>query len=244
MGDQAESKLCVVCADSIPSQAIKCTRCQSYQNWRRHLSVGNSSLALLVALLAVIGPATEGLKDLLEWRREVLQKEVELAIANFTPNEASVLVSNKTDRSIVAGAFQCALKLPLDGEFSLSTFVESGYSKFDWPKSHQTIDFLVSYSSPKIELIAANSEAYVEYVSDFVSPPLRFSGNPEDEAMSYCYLEGKNSANSLVPNGLLLEPSYLLFFDALELIERADFHESQADEKADWISKIDKARGK
>jgi predicted nucleic acid-binding Zn ribbon protein len=48
------SKPCRVCANAIPTQASYCTHCQSYQNWRRHLQFGQTTLSLLVALVAVL----------------------------------------------------------------------------------------------------------------------------------------------------------------------------------------------
>ena len=48
------SKLCRVCANSIPAQASYCTHCESFQNWRRHLQLGQATLPMLVALVAVL----------------------------------------------------------------------------------------------------------------------------------------------------------------------------------------------
>lgn len=45
---------CSTCHEPIFPGARKCVHCDSYQDWRRHLSMGSSVLALLVALVSVI----------------------------------------------------------------------------------------------------------------------------------------------------------------------------------------------
>lgn len=45
---------CSTCCSDIHSAAKKCTACGSYQDWRRHLQISSSVLALLVALVSVI----------------------------------------------------------------------------------------------------------------------------------------------------------------------------------------------
>lgn len=52
-------KACRVCGDSIPSAAIKCRHCGSYQNWRRFLDLGQGTIALLIALISVSTLAVE-----------------------------------------------------------------------------------------------------------------------------------------------------------------------------------------
>lgn len=46
--------LCLTCCKPIHPKAKKCSECDSYQDWRRHLSMGSSVLALLVALVSVL----------------------------------------------------------------------------------------------------------------------------------------------------------------------------------------------
>jgi hypothetical protein len=53
-------KACAVCAALMPAQAIKCTVCDSFQNWRQYLSFPQlpTILALLTALASVIASST------------------------------------------------------------------------------------------------------------------------------------------------------------------------------------------
>ncbi|HEV3236124.1 MAG TPA: hypothetical protein VGZ25_03995 [Gemmataceae bacterium] len=50
-----ETKLCLTCAEPIRKAALKCRFCGSYQDWRRRLPISSTILALIVALVSVIG---------------------------------------------------------------------------------------------------------------------------------------------------------------------------------------------
>lgn len=44
---------CLVCREEIRPDALKCVHCDSFQDWRRHVNLSNTVLALLVALVSV-----------------------------------------------------------------------------------------------------------------------------------------------------------------------------------------------
>lgn len=47
-------KLCKLCSEEIKKGAIICIHCNSFQDWRRFLTISNTTLALLIALITVI----------------------------------------------------------------------------------------------------------------------------------------------------------------------------------------------
>ena len=53
-GEGATTKLCRTCAKPMPAAGLKCTECDSYQDWRRFSTVSAPVLSLLVALIAVL----------------------------------------------------------------------------------------------------------------------------------------------------------------------------------------------
>jgi hypothetical protein len=55
MADHHKTKRCPVCDEPIGIAARKCIHCNSYLNYRRLFVFGNDTLALLTALLAVLG---------------------------------------------------------------------------------------------------------------------------------------------------------------------------------------------
>jgi hypothetical protein len=53
----AATKACRICGEDIKLSAIKCTHCDSYQDWRSSLTFSSTILSLLVALIAVLTAA-------------------------------------------------------------------------------------------------------------------------------------------------------------------------------------------
>jgi hypothetical protein len=51
----SDDPVCKICKKSIPVSAKVCTECDHYQDWRRFLTIGSSSLSLIIALISVIG---------------------------------------------------------------------------------------------------------------------------------------------------------------------------------------------
>ena len=44
---------CKICKEKIHKDAIICTHCNNFQNWRRHLGLSSSFLSILLALISV-----------------------------------------------------------------------------------------------------------------------------------------------------------------------------------------------
>jgi ribosomal protein L40E len=67
---QPATKICRDCAERIPDKARKCGHCDAYQDWRRVIFLSNSTLSLLVALVAVLAFAIPIIKSALTPRYE------------------------------------------------------------------------------------------------------------------------------------------------------------------------------
>jgi hypothetical protein len=57
-------KRCWSCRSKIPTDAKICTKCEAYQDWRRHLSTTNIVAAALVSVIALISPLKDGFEYL------------------------------------------------------------------------------------------------------------------------------------------------------------------------------------
>ena len=73
-GFMNKSVRCKVCAARINQSAQKCTKCHSYQDWRRYLAFSSSVLALLVALASVLSFAVP------VWREAFLAKNSKIDV--------------------------------------------------------------------------------------------------------------------------------------------------------------------
>ena len=58
-------KECVVCGEQIPATAQKCTHCEGFQDWRRHINFSATVLALLTALVSVVSTSLPNIIELL-----------------------------------------------------------------------------------------------------------------------------------------------------------------------------------
>jgi len=59
-------KTCKTCGHEIPDMAIKCTTCGSFQNWRGHINVSSTVLALLIALVSVVASSIPVLSEMFD----------------------------------------------------------------------------------------------------------------------------------------------------------------------------------
>jgi hypothetical protein len=64
--ERCGSKMCISCGALMPTPALKCTACNSFQDWRRYLPFDATILALLTALASVL---TTGAPAIIGWAR-------------------------------------------------------------------------------------------------------------------------------------------------------------------------------
>jgi hypothetical protein len=86
--------LCTTCFKPIDPRAKKCTGCDSYQDWRRHLSMSGSVLALLVALVSVIALATPMIQAALAPK----DSKLHFTVQGVAHNQIYIMVSNSGTR--------------------------------------------------------------------------------------------------------------------------------------------------
>jgi len=58
-----DTQLCRSCRESIAVSALRCRHCGEFQNWKSYLGLGNSVLALLIALISVFTLAVKVVVD-------------------------------------------------------------------------------------------------------------------------------------------------------------------------------------
>src|ERR1041384_5286666 len=76
---------CVACKQPIPKGASFCNTCKIDQGWRRHISISNTTLALLVAVAGAISNAYTSISNYLD-------RESNTSISVTTANEESIAV--------------------------------------------------------------------------------------------------------------------------------------------------------
>lgn len=94
------ASLCHNCKSPLNAGAVYCLHCESYQNWRRHLSLSSSVLALLVALVTVTSASAPTVVGAL--RRQYSQ--VELSLLDYDRPSFTILAVNQGNRRAVLAA--------------------------------------------------------------------------------------------------------------------------------------------
>jgi predicted nucleic acid-binding Zn ribbon protein len=98
-------KHCPVCAEPINKLAWKCIHCQSELGaWRRRLSVSSSVLALLVALVSVVGATAPTIIESLRSKNSVA-----FILEEATDKKISVFASNVGTRQAVVSTGEISL---------------------------------------------------------------------------------------------------------------------------------------
>jgi ribosomal protein L40E len=88
-------KVCRQCRLAIPFEARICHHCNSYQDWRGHLNVSSTVLALVVALISVLTNAIPAINTAIGQHTS----KVAVGQVNLSPTELAMVVSNLGDKA-------------------------------------------------------------------------------------------------------------------------------------------------
>lgn len=68
MNDADTERICWACRQSLTDKQIVCLKCNSWQNWRRHLNLSNTTLSLIVAILALASVLIQNAEEIwIKW---------------------------------------------------------------------------------------------------------------------------------------------------------------------------------
>ena len=126
MNEQDQPKvLCKQCCSAIPRGALICSHCSSYQDWRSWFSVSSTVLALLTALVSVLGIATPAIINVLHSPKSdaILQTPsldgTTLRVVAVNRGDASAsLIRARIDGDYLAGATKVRLRNDSDAIIS------------------------------------------------------------------------------------------------------------------------------
>lgn len=89
MNDETGIVQCVCCKEDIKAGALKCTNCDTFQDWRRYFSFSNITLSLFIALLANVTTLYTTINSHAPKSVEIQAKDVKM-----DPNYLQVAVAN------------------------------------------------------------------------------------------------------------------------------------------------------
>lgn len=108
---------CPVCGEQIATRAKKCVHCGSELNWRRHISLSSTSLALITALVAVLGAVGPSIKSLFEYRDAFLNftfigaGSVRTVQQDGRPTSSSVIILGSNEGHAAGGLVAARLQI-------------------------------------------------------------------------------------------------------------------------------------
>jgi hypothetical protein len=126
---------CVTCREPIRLGARKCIHCDSFQDWRGKLSLSTSVLAMVVALVSVVGATLPAWKAALT----VHDSEVKIFFVGVSGLRLHVMMANSGDRP--AGILKTWLLLKANNEYL--TIASGGPSG----EIHENVNVMVNVST-------------------------------------------------------------------------------------------------
>jgi len=156
------SKTCVACASEIPGPAKKCVHCGGYQNWRRYVDFGNTSLALLIALLTVIGSLSDKLLLLYTEFFSANNPSVVKSIRFLDDKRLTIIFSNiGKSRALVDSGVLCRIPIVKRG----IELARSNLAEFRNPRPTEIeASIVMSFTSlSRNQIIEPKSSLAIEY---------------------------------------------------------------------------------
>lgn len=173
------TSVCKICCKSIESGAKKCTECGSYQDWRRHFSVGTVTLSLIIALVSVSTTAIQVTKSLLAKE----QSELKFSLVQYGPNHITIMSSNLGDR---AGALKQATLNIRDNSETVKTYnlLWENVDLVIKPGSWRLFQMIPAINKTRIDLrLIATTDEHCTHVIEF--DVLAFDHNPKKQTLEY-----------------------------------------------------------
>lgn len=236
-------RLCVECASGINGSAIKCAKCGSYQNWRRYLPFGESSLAIVLSSIALVFTFFPDMKAPLKEIKDIFTGTsfaVETSLVNLRANRVSLLVRNDENTPAAIDTFICSVSFPIDPDRIIMERLRRRVKDIEYRGEDElTVEntlgpIIISYSSERPFLINPYDAQVVTLLVDNVSEPLRsINENDADrKIVNFCSLSGSNFEDNVAAGAILLTQSQLFHVDVLDLIQQAEYS-NEADRDAD-----------
>jgi predicted nucleic acid-binding Zn ribbon protein len=241
---------CVECAETIPAGARKCSKCGSYQNWRRHVPFGQATLAVVISVIALGSSLTSGGRAIVDTASGLLvapNTRLGIAVVAADENGARVFVSNPTSRNIVVKDIGCGLNIPIDPDQMnrglLSTQREESSLSEIMLHEKETIGvFLVSYDVNESVVLPPEGRVLIEGKTRHITPPLRTGRAPANDLPekvgSYCTVSGVDEANEFSVGAVALPVDSVLGLDVVTFLNRADFTPPQQADKDKLLSQV------
>ena len=223
-------KTCVECSSNLNDTALKCPHCGSYQNWRRFLPFGESTLALTLSVIALTAVVLPNPKTIVKSASDYISGvnfALSGAVINIGVNEVSVLVKNRENEPVAIDEVACLLNIPIDPSVRLTEFfknraegiIENKEAPLLNSETMGVFQFAFRLTTPA--LLTEFGSKIITLPVQSISPPLRSSTdlNSSDTVVNFCMVIGTSLRNNNASGAILLTPLQVNDIDLLDVLE-------------------------
>ncbi|VTU25005.1 hypothetical protein SRS16CHR_03572 [Variovorax sp. SRS16] len=160
--------ICPNCREPVDPRAKICKTCRSDLSWKRHLTISHTTLALLIALISVLGSLVPVIGDAMKPANS--RFEITVVAAEQTPATLTLFVKNtgKKDGVIDGALLEISNVGKLHAEIlksqfqSAATVVEAGKSKLVELKGKNNDEIPFPPDIPEIEISSQDARCRLE----------------------------------------------------------------------------------
>lgn len=241
--ETSQTVKCVECFNEINVLAVKCSYCGAYQDWRRYVPFGHSTLALIISLIAVISVVIPDPKSPIKKINDYLSgtnSSFSAALVDMNIDNISVLVENIENTPAALNNLTCVLALPFNRAARSREYLKS---RNDGTESNYNRPFTVSETMGSFQLhfnldnpilLKPYKTSIITFSTARIYAPLRPEQPrvPTETIINFCALSGTNIASENPAVALFeIRPNQLTNIDLLEVIERAYYEEQRQHER-------------
>lgn len=249
---QAEKK-CIHCTTSISAAATRCFQCSGYQDWRRFVPLGNSTLALMLSVVALTSVFLPDPRALLKEFNDYLSGTnfaMNATLVDMDINFASVLLENEQNSPAAISSLICLLNIPLDPYSRIRESLRSRGSGKTYDVDHpltvkETMGvFQIAFKLEQPVLVRPYEAIVITLPTAHISAPLRPGKRrePGQTVTSFCAVGGANLEDGSAVGGIIATSDQLNNMDLLEIIQRADYGKKREHERESDLSIVRDAR--
>ncbi len=246
-------KQCLACLRDIDSRAVLCAHCGTQQNWRRHLPLGESSLALILSSIALAAALIPDPRSVIKEFSDHLSGTnfaISAVLVDINIDQISVLVTNDQNSEAAINGVTCLMNIPLDTGYEITQFLRrrsEGLIEYDPLTVSNTMGLIqIAYEQTIPVLVPKYDTAIITIPMLVISAPLgnREYYEPDEEVRNFCMIIGVNFEDEIASGLITIKPQQLYSIDLLELLERAEYSSGDEDVREADIMTVKEAREK
>lgn len=249
-------RICRECAAEIPLAARKCKSCGSFQDSRRFMTVSQSSVTFILALVALLAHFTDQFRSTFFAVRDYLSGTnfaLGAGLVSLTNEELTVILSSRRSRAIGVSGAGCFVYLPVDPEQLAHAWLQrrGAAQEVDFETDFQNLawigPFMLSYELPNPEFFRSFDQRMITFQHTYTGFPGTDFTRDAEAPLSFCSVFGGDEHNSLAATAFLVSASEFSRLDALQLLKEQtelDLSSGENERRLRLIGEVEEIRNR